>query len=110
MNINKFKIIIDEIYDETIGQNAFVFGQIHTLGNIYEMVYFFEIICKIQSDEIWLDLFFEKLQGCADKLSIIQELANIASKIFDYYSDSFNNSMQDILGEYIREAENDQEE
>ena len=110
MNINKFKIIIDEIYDETIGQNAFVFGQIYPLGNIYEMVLFFEIICKMQSDEIWLDLFFEKLQGYADKLSIIQELTNISSKLFNDYSDSFNNSIQDILGEYARDTKNDQGE
>ncbi len=106
----QFEEIISQIYDETTGQKAFIFGQNNPIGNIYEMIYFFEIICKIESDESWLNLFLEKLETFKDKASVIQEISNMASEIFDNYSDGFNNSMQDILGEYMRENENDQEE
>ena len=104
----QFEEIINQIYEETTGQKAFIFGQNHPIGNIYEIVYFFEIICKIESDESWLNLFLEKLETFKDKTSVIQEISNMASEIFDNYSDGFNDSIQDILYEFLTEVKSEQ--
>lgn len=104
MDIKQFKIIIDEIHDESIGEKAFIFGKKY-FNNIYEMMYFFEIICKIQSDKDWENAIFEKVkkQGKNTKEGIIKKIASFASDIFYNCSDSLDNAVEDIFLDFRTE-------